>query len=573
MDAAAVNLLTFFSTNEKFIIPAYQRRYSWEARQCKELFEDIFKLQQNREHLLGMVIYQTKLQANGLHINEIIDGQQRTTSISLLLKAIQTRLREINQNNQFDHMISQIQAFLYNYINGQTIKLELGNMDNADFQSIINNPNNIVFEHQNPRINAAYQYFHQSVSQLQVQELTRFYYDLINNAIVVRIRIDTARDAYILFETTNNRGKPLSHTDLIKNFLLGKIAEIAELQNDEQILNDAITTWTQIIRNIENLPSEDEFLRHFLISKRKTVISKSKISDDFKSYFENENIHHVVGQFQFAHQQVLQNLNRFSKIYKQIHESTFTGNRGFLNPICDNLKAIKSTPSYSFMMNLFDAEYNLDNQTIISVSKIIETFMLRLHICSVQTGGTDAIFADLINCFEHANNTQIFINDIKTKLNRHTPTDARFLDSLKNYDFSASLIGRARYILINLFNHGQGNFQALQILGPNAVHVEHILPLRPDQNFNWENQLGANYNNLYPNHIHKIGNLTLLEAPLNILISNSEYNRKRPFLRSSNILQTSQLANLYNNFNYQIVSERSNDIALTALQIWPFIEP
>jgi len=572
MDAAAVNLQTFFSATEKFIIPAYQRRYSWGERQCKELFDDILHLKENREHLLGMIIYQTQTRASTLHENEIVDGQQRTTTISLLFRAIQNRLEEID-NERFAHIINQIQTFLYTYVNGRAIKIQLGNMDNSDFQAIINNPKNNLLELQNPKIKEAYQYFLARITKLPEERITSFYYDLISNATIIRIKIDTARNAYKLFEATNNRGMPLSDTDKIKNFLLGRVADIADSQNNSDLLSEAINIWTQIIRNIEDLPKEDDFLRHYLISKTRTVISYKKITDAFENYYKLQEDQENNTQFQFTHQRILNDIQILSKIYKNINDSSFSPIQGFINPLSDNLKAIKCTPAYSFMMNLYNPENQLSEGTITIVSKIIEAFMLRLHICKIQTGKTDSIFADLINSFDYKNNPMEFINSIKVRLSADTPNDITFHNAFKRYDFNASLIGRARYILKSLFGIDQGPYQELQIGDTNLVHVEHILPLNPDQNDDWENQLGENYQNLYPNYIHKIGNLTLLSAALNISISNSVYSRKRESLDSSNIPATKLIAQQYYNFDFESIDQRSALIADRALQIWPFIEP
>lgn len=573
MDAAAVNIQIFYSANEKFVIPAYQRRYSWEQKQCSELFEDILKLEETREHLLGMVIYQTLPQADGSNLSEIVDGQQRTTSISLLLKAIQIRLTELNSEGTQNHIITQIETFLYQFgIAGKKIKIQLGNMDNADFQSIINNPNNNRFEPQNPKIRSAYNYFFQRLSQMSANQINTFYYDLISNAIIIRIKIDTARNAYKLFEATNNRGKKLSDTDKIKNFLLGTVAEIAENNNNPELLSEAINYWTQIIRNIEDLPSEDEFLRHYLISKKRNVVSKSKITDEFELYFKNIINQEFEDDFEYPHQRILNDLRNLSAIYKNINSSGFTHNRAFINNLCDNLKSIKSTPSYSFLMNLYNPENGISNNAINTVSKLIETLMLRMHICKVQTGGTDAIFADLMNSFDHKHNEVEFLRSVKTRLQPHYPTDIQFKSALKEYDFTATLIGRARYILISLFGMGQGDFLELEIRDPSEVHVEHILPLNPDHDDNWSIQLGENYIDNYNKFKHKIGNLTLLAAPLNIIISNSVYSRKRPYLNSSNIDQTKEIARNIDNFDYASISNRSEEIAEQSITIWPYIQ-
>lgn len=574
MQAAAVNLNTFFTSNEKFIIPAYQRRYSWEESHCKDLFDDILNLQQTREHLLGMVICQTKIHASGLNESEIVDGQQRTTTLSLLLRAIQIKCEE---NNALD-IVSQINNYLFyrTGLNEFEVKIQLGNMDNNDFRRIIRNQVNNQYQPLNPKLIAAFNYFLERLQSLDMNRLFQFFNDLVSQATVIRISINRALNAYKLFEATNNRGRELTHTDKIKNFLLGNVAEKAELENNRELLQDSIDDWTQIIRNIEHLKSEDAFLRHFLISKFRRTISLNDITDEFiKFYRIQENLD---GEDNYTFQTILFELKRLSKVYKNINNSSFTGAQDYINRYCDNLKAIQCIPAYSFLMNLYDENNHFDRNTTIAVSKLIESFMLRLHICNIPTGKTDSIFAGLMNSFDHRNDPIQFIHSIKIRLNADSPDDEEFERKFRPYKFSASNISRARYILESIYYRGQGERRFLEIGDGSEVHVEHILPKRrssraPNDDQAWENQLGVGFQNHYENYVDKIGNLTLLEQPLNQRISNSIYLNKRNFLQQSVIPQTSEIANQNHNFDFEVIDIRCSSIAQLAIEIWPFIQP
>ncbi|MEY4308026.1 MAG: hypothetical protein RL422_229 [Bacteroidota bacterium] len=574
MEAAAVNLNTFFTSTEKFIIPAYQRRYSWEECHCKDLFEDILNLQETGEHLLGSVIYQTRNRANGLNLSEIVDGQQRITTLSLLLKAIQAKFQENNDEIN----VSRINNYLFyqSGINEKEVKIQLGNMDNNDFKRIINNQVNNYYQPLNPKLLAAYNYFIERINSLELPRLFQYFNDLISNATIIRIKIDRDLNAYKLFEATNNRGRDLTHTDLIKNFLLGNVAEIADSQNNRQLLDDAIEDWTQIIRNIEYLKSEDAFLRHFLISKFRRTISEKEITGEFKILYNIE-VNNNDGDV-FPFQIILNDLKRLSNVYKNINNSSFVVGQDYINRYCDNLKAIQCVPAYSFLMNLYDPANNFDQTTTITVSKLIESFMLRLHICSVPTGQTDSIFAGLMNSFDFKNDSNLFIQSIKTRLNQNSPDDDEFQRRFSSYNFKTGNISRARYILESIYYRNQGGRRFLEIGDTGEIHVEHILPQRrssrfPNDDLAWTNQLGENFQIHYDSYIHKIGNLTLLEQPLNQRISNSIYRIKRDELQDSVIPQTREIAEQNINFDYNIISNRSAAIGQIALELWPLIIP
>ena len=229
-------------------------------------------------------------------------------------------------------------------------------------------------------------------------------------------------------------------------------------------------------------------------------------------------------------------------------------------------------------MNLYDPANDFDQTTTITISKLIESFMLRLHICSVPTGQTDSIFAGLMNSFDFKNDPLQFIHFVKTRLHQNSPNDEDFQRRFSPYNFTAANISRARYILESIYYRDHGGRRFLEIGDTREIHVEHILPKRrssrfPNDELAWTNQLGENFEIHYDNQINKIGNLTLLEQPLNQRISNSIYAIKKNELMDSVIPQTREIAEQNNNFDFNTISSRSAAIAQIALEIWPFIVP
>jgi len=263
----------FFINNEQFFIPAYQRRYAWGIKQLDALFNDINNLEDNETHLLGTIILLTEHHIPTVNKLELVDGQQRLTSLCLLLKVLK---EELEKNNAKESI--EIEGFLScQTSNGEKVhKVELGDLDNPDFEKIMYSIGSEDI--QNKNLLQASEYFREKIGGLG-DGLINFYNKLKNRIIIIRLDIAEAKDAFKLFESINNRGLKLTVTDIIKNFLLGHASII-----DSETLDYVKKNWTDLIINLDGIDS-DKYFRHFLMGKLKVKISNSKLADQFKHYY------------------------------------------------------------------------------------------------------------------------------------------------------------------------------------------------------------------------------------------------------------------------------------------------
>jgi uncharacterized protein with ParB-like and HNH nuclease domain len=198
---------------ELFEIPAYQRRYSWKPQQVQSFYNDIISLGQNNEendiHLFGMIILHTP---EGNDKIEVVDGQQRLTTLTFLLKAIGNAYSVMSENFE----ASEIERLIrIRNRNGEIAnKLTLGNMDSSDYCAVMGNQMDNIY---NQRIKYAISYFEEKVRGLDRLQLDSLRNKLLSNSVILRLNLSSINDAYKVFETFNNRGLPLSATDLIKN--------------------------------------------------------------------------------------------------------------------------------------------------------------------------------------------------------------------------------------------------------------------------------------------------------------------------------------------------------------------
>ena len=198
----------FSSTNEQFVIPAYQRRYSWRERQIWELIEDIKLIEATDTHLLGSIVCLTGHHAVGLNKLELVDGQQRLTTISVILECIRQRLevdKELQQASDLSGLLSA------KPLGGKAVrKIALNSRDGAEFDRLISNQSDgDVTEFWNKHLQLAFGIIRGWIAASTLEQIGSFLYKLRNHALVIRLDVSDAKDAFKLFETINNRGLKL----------------------------------------------------------------------------------------------------------------------------------------------------------------------------------------------------------------------------------------------------------------------------------------------------------------------------------------------------------------------------
>lgn len=579
----------FSSNSEQFIIPAYQRRYSWGERQWSDLFNDIKLLNQNDTHLLGNILCLTSDHTVGINKLELVDGQQRTTTLTILIKALADRFKVLGIEDSHKEQEAMLSCKGFDRVPKR--KLILGDLDDPDYVRFMTR--NDVESSKNERFIAAYDYYSGELGKLSETDLYEFVHKLTNNTFVIRLDVADAKDAYKLFETINNRGLKLSPTDIIKNFLLGHASLI-----EENTLEEVKKYWTEVIINLDGIKTDD-FFRQYLSYLLKKKITASNIVVEFKNLYFNtvkeaENLNefivyedltdetdddvsdedlvtevqeeikvnhtHKISITEFA-----KRLRNASNIYKQIRNQSFESK--VFNRHLRNLTMIKSFPSNIFLLDLF--QRNIKEKDKVHILKLIETFMLRRHVCEYRTAELDTIFASLVNIEDN-----LAIYQVEKKLLKHLPSDNEFKEKFSMHNFKNNE-GRAKYVLEEL-EYDLINDHGEYILNSGVdLHLEHIIPQKiltkksKNEFGNWESYLGENAIELHKEHVNKIGNLTLLAQSLNISASNNPFKAKVEEYKKSNIQITKEIAD-YDKFKFEQVLERCKELGEKAVQIWRF---
>jgi uncharacterized protein with ParB-like and HNH nuclease domain len=215
----------FNSANEQYLIPTYQRRYSWTQKQIWDLIEDVGQIEPGDQHLLGMLVCLAGHHKAGLNQLEVVDGQQRLTTIVILLECIRQRFEKEGLTDAARDISTLLQAVPPSGKSEEKVLLD--SIDADEFKDHV--AERVDRTYINERLSDAFRVIREeaieeAISEYTIKGIQEFVYKLRNQAVVVRLDVSEARDAFKLFETINNRGLRLSPTDIVKNFLLGNAA-------------------------------------------------------------------------------------------------------------------------------------------------------------------------------------------------------------------------------------------------------------------------------------------------------------------------------------------------------------
>jgi Protein of unknown function DUF262/Protein of unknown function (DUF1524) len=578
------------TNNEQYIIPPYQRRYSWREKQIWELLEDIDLLEGADIHLLGSVVCLVERHSVNINRLELVDGQQRLTTISILLECLKQRIVDEGPEDE-EQWRSLGRLMVARSASGDSgPKIALNTLDSDEFKSLAAEEEIDYSAYQNQRLANAFWTIRAWLADKSFEQVLAFSFKLQNQTLVVRLDISDAKDAFKLFETINNRGLRLSPTDIIKNFLLGNAARFGP-----EHLESAKKEWATLLYHLDRTDT-DAFFRYFLIASTQRRITKNQVIPEFKTLFMNEVVEarELPDRHLYADEEEIEDEDAvgadiedieiketsvaqisFSTFLKQIvtNAKVFgelllgaTDNKQ-INRHLRNLRMIKSAQTYGFLMHLRAG--GIDDKAFIQILKLTESFVLRRHVCRERANETETLFAKLceIDPGDPVAATRKTYRDA-------SPSDEKFEMEFAAASYSANIIDRARYCLEQIEMRRHGKHSELAVLGAEDVHVEHIIPqkiktMRSKSTYgDWVTYLGEKADSLHPRLVSRIGNLTLFAGELNIGASNNPFVAKKSAYKESAILITQELVGM-SSFKFNQVETRSKELAELAVVYWP----
>lgn len=534
--------------NRQLTIPAYQRPYAWEFEQVDELWHDIVETL-GSNHFMGSVVLCSPDQARP----EVIDGQQRLTTIILLLGLIRDQYQQLKPD-----LVGRVQQFLQNAYAEPDLRFKFrpGNANARVFTDFILcapddssrrewatvrqldshelNRNKRMIE--NTERLAGYLTQLLAASDNPLQALEQIERKIMTGLEFVVIDVPDIANAFIIFETLNDRGLALSAGDLLKNHLLAAAAKTHE--SVEALAED----WDKIIDNLEG-GDITRFLRHYLLTQHAQVQK-----DDVFSLFKKE-----VGSR--GVKQLIKDLKQMSRFYGQFIKPELVEDKA-VREVYQNLNTLRASMCYSALLA---ASAVLSGETLRGFARLCEVLTFRYStICSKDSKELERFYHQSAKLL--ASQGVVGLEEACKILENASPNREEFCLAFRNQSMGRQYI--VNYIFRGIENHLSPEEKTLQ--NTQGVHIEHIMPqtLSPA----WRDALGedADQHALY---INRWGNLTLLGGKLNIGASNLPFAKKIEIYQQSKIALARELAN-QEGWGLQQIDDRQERLATIAEGVW-----
>jgi len=539
-------------SDKHFIIPVYQRNYDWKKEQCKQLFDDLIDISKtNRTHFLGSIVSIYHDDGEDLEYL-IIDGQQRLTTLSLLLLAIY----KIINNNLLQTNVNKEQIkdeYLINKYSKDDKKIRLKPVKNDKnaFASLFKEENDYI---QDTNITINFQYFYERIlkKELSIDKL----FLAIKQLIIVDIELKNGEDdPQLIFESLNSTGLDLKEADKVRNFILMK-------ENSSTQERFYTFYWNKIEENTNYNVSD--FIRDYLTIKERTIPNKNKVYLHFKRYVTN-NIVNI--------EELLKDLLKFSTYYKKIINSKV--NTDEISLILNKINRLESVVTYPFIMEIFEDKDNgiICEEDIKSILNIIVVFVFRRLICEVPTNALNKIFMTMAREIKKYNDFKEHYLEIfkyiitRKKLTGRFPNDEEFGLKIVQKDIYNFKSKNKLFLLEQLENYDNKERVDIEnLISNNILTIEHIMPqkLTPI----WRESLGSNYEVIHEKYLHTLGNITL--TGYNSKLSNKSFLEKRDMqkgFKESRLFLNKALHSL-EDWNEEKIINRANDLKDRALIIW-----
>ena len=554
----------------QFVIPVYQRNYDWLIDNCDQLFSDLVKLSRSNRcsHFFGSIVTSS---ADSSYNRLVIDGQQRLTTISLLLlagiKAVKAGAIEISEESKIDEAY---EVFLKaKFCNSERkIKLVPIENDRIAYDKIFNEDDSFD---EDSKVTRNYRHFYDLLTRkpqaLSFDQLL----DAIERLQIISIELDSDDDAQLIFESLNSTGLALTEADKIRNYLL------MSLTPEEQHMCFK-NYWQKIEQATENQPTK--FLRDYLTIQQQLQrpVRQSNIYYEWKKYMDgHDRKEELVKMLDYAH------------YYQQVTEAKLSTAKlsEKMRHICNIETDVTNVFFIQFLK--YASANNLSEDEIFKVIDLVENYLARRIVCNMPGNALTQVFCalhkDVLKSIEEYSSANVELGNSYSDIlayhimrrdgNYQLPRDMQFVESIKTRDAYHMLKPFQIFLFERLENsvHGEYNDVATDMKKKDAT-IEHIMP--QTLNGDWKAMLGDNFEEIQDKYLHTFANLTL--TGINSELSNKAFEIKRdgktigkeiyPGYKNSKYRLTKSVT-LCNKWTETELQNRCKEIVATFLRLYP----
>ena len=552
MEATVTPLLRFLQGPKQFFIPIFQRRYSWEEHHCRQLWDDILRIGENDEilsHFLGSIVYmEPRLQpVTAVRQLLVIDGQQRLTTLSLLLSALSRAIDE--DDSEIDISPRRLSNYyLFNAEEENEFRYKQL-LTRRDKETLIH-----LLESRELPINASpllvdnYRFFEIKLRNVDLQAV----YNGIQKLRIVDITLDRNHDnPQLIFESLNSTGLSLSQSDLIRNYVL--MGQEPDFQN--RLYEEYWFPMEQRFGD-EYTKRFDRFIRDYLTLETRQIPNVKSVYEKFKAHIPSTDDSEIL-------EIIIEDISRYAKHYASI---ALLQEKDLEFQVCfKNIQDLRVEVAFPFLLEVYEdyTRGTIEKAEIIEIFRLVESYVFRRAVCGIPTNSLNKTFAALMTEVSKDN----YLESLRGAFLRMT-SYRRFP---RNNEFKRELLikdvynfDRCSYLLRKLESHGHKEpFDAAEYT------VEHVMPQNRDLSEAWQEELDENWQEIQEKYLHTIGNLTL--TGYNPELSDRSFTEKKHldpggFLQSRLRLNDSLIQ--VGKWDEPAIQNRAEELAEKALKIW-----
>lgn len=566
MKAGEITLRKILDGTCQYIVPLFQRPYSWSDKNWKALWNDITELyqQDNRDnlaHFLGSIVTQDiPCSPNEVTSYIIIDGQQRLTTLSILIAALRDYARKTNKPKKISNELNDFLANRYEEGNNK-YKVLPTQSDRSSYMAMVDKNG----EASSGLIREAYFYFWNEIEKIDKNSEFSFDIDTFKNLVLsslnlVSIFLDKDDDPYLIYEGLNYKGEPLSQADLIRNYVFMRLPQKLHEKSYKSI-------WLPIEKRFKSEENAgNNYLKEmtnafwYYLRKGGTAINQKLIYQNYKKYTEKTNESQIIYE--------LEDLMKFSDFYLRIHYPLNEEKNKKLQYWFSHFTELKLTSFYSFILNIYN-DYHCENITLDDFAKILsylESYAFRRWVCGISSAPLNKTFIALYPQLKkyHPVIKPSILREKLASLDRTQvwPDD----DDFKKAIITRPVYGHAQEASKRIkffFRRIQESFSK-EVVDFSNLTIEHILPQTLQDE--WLDELGD-----YPYEEHRqwvdnLGNLTMTSE--NSEMSNRSFQEKSKYLNNSN-LSLNRYFDKIKKWNHIEIKNRGIYLADLAINVWP----
>jgi uncharacterized protein with ParB-like and HNH nuclease domain/predicted transport protein len=561
MKATEAKLLDFLKKSPQFVIPIYQRTYSWGERECRQLWEDILRTGRNdavSAHFVGSIVYVEKglYQVSSQSPLLVIDGQQRLTTVTLLIEALARSLGDSEPVDGFSARKLRSYYLLNPLEDGERkYKLILSQTDKASLIAMLEQQ--LKPKEHSIRVETNFTFFRERVAEVksEVEALCKG----LAKLVIVDISLNRDQDnPQLIFESLNSTGRELSQADLIRNFILMGLEPQLQARLYEQYWRPMEVDFGQ-----EAYAAHfDSFMRHYLTVKTGEIPNVREVYEAFKQYARSkvrmEGIEALVAD-----------IRAFACYYCAM--ALGAEEDAELTAAFHDLRELRVDVAYPFLLELYQdyATQALSRQELLHVVRLVESYVFRRAVCAIPTNSLNKTFAT----FGRALKKDRYLESILAYFlllpsYRRFPDDEEFKREIQLKDLYN--FRNRSYWLRRLENHGRR-----ERVPVDEYTIEHILPQNENLSAQWRAELGSEWERIHKTSLHTLGNLTL--SGYNAEYSDRPFAEKRDMsggFKESPLRLNQGLGSLVY-WNEETIRQRAEKLAGQALNVWaaPKLDP